>query len=134
VSGGVSTGFAVSVPNPLGGLQQQFSEWRNPSRTFQRPPGTVKPGEPAVPQNYGAQYQGQGPSGVGLVWPPAGGLASNNPDPSAVLNVGVPGFGGYQLLPPGYDAAAIRKAAQVCPGIKRIVDIQSLSGTSGPIV
>lgn len=104
-------------------------QFLNPNLNFV-PPETqgVSPNSRPVPQRAGAEFQPNGPSGVGLVWPLAGGVRSNTPAPASVLTVGVPGLGGYQLLPPGYDEAAVKRAAQMCPGIQRILDIQQQAG------
>jgi hypothetical protein len=106
-------------------------QYQNPSLNFV-PPKTdrVGPRTQPVAQGAGAEFQAPGLTGVGLVWPPAGGVQGNNARPDAQLSIGVPGMGGYQLLPPGYNEAAVRRAAQVCPGIQRIYEIQGRSGFS----
>jgi hypothetical protein len=133
-AGAFGASLNVNVPNPLAGLPRRNTPppaFQNPNWNF-IPPETqgVTPRSQPVPQGAGAQLQPLGPSGVGLVWPPAGGVKTNTPSPASVLSVGVPGLGGYQLLPPGYDAEAVRRAAQVCPGINRIMQIQERSGIS----
>jgi hypothetical protein len=104
-------------------------QYQNPNLNFIPPRAAVTPRTQAVPQSAAAEFQQPGLSGVGLVWPPAGGVAgSSSLGMSSALGVGVPGLGGYQLLPPGYDEAAVRRAAEVCPGIQRIQAIQSRAG------
>jgi len=120
--GSVSVGVGVSIDANAGaGASKPVPQYQNPNLNFIPPRSTgVGPKTRPVPQTAAAEFTPNGPSGVGLVWPQVGN--------QSVLNVGIPGMGGYQLLPPGYDEEAVRQAAAVCPGIERIYEIQSRAG------
>eukprot|EP00879_Flechtneria_rotunda_P020994 GHRR01022108.1.p1 GENE.GHRR01022108.1~~GHRR01022108.1.p1 ORF type:complete len:686 (+),score=183.47 GHRR01022108.1:2788-4845(+) len=68
------------------------------------------------------QFGTPAPSGIGRIWP--------TPANTSNLDVGLYGLGGYTLFPPGYNQAAVERAAAQCPGVANILAIQARSGTS----
>ncbi|KAF8064564.1 hypothetical protein HT031_003364 [Scenedesmus sp. PABB004] len=66
-------------------------------------PEYLRPHAAVAPASAAAAWAAPALPGLGRVWPPR--------DNSSVMAVGQYGLGGYTLLPPGYDRAAVARAA-----------------------
>jgi hypothetical protein len=93
------------------GGQQQYGSAYIPA------PTNTGPGQQAAAGSAASQWGAPAMSGVGRAWP----LNANTSN----MDIGMYGLGGYTLFPPGYDQAAVAKAAAQCPGIARIQAIQA---------
>jgi hypothetical protein len=95
------------------GGQQQFAA----GSQYMPAPTNTGPGQKAAAGSAASQWGAPAMSGVGRAWP----LNANTSN----MDIGMYGLGGYTLFPPGYDQAAVARAAAQCPGIARIQAIQA---------
>jgi hypothetical protein len=95
------------------GGQQQFAA----GSQYMPAPSNTGPGQKAAAGSAASQWGAPAMSGIGRAWP----MNANTSN----MDIGMYGLGGYTLFPPGYDQAAVARAAAQCPGIARIQAIQA---------
>jgi hypothetical protein len=98
----------------FGGAQQQPAV---AGSMYMPAPSNIGPGQQAAAGSAASQWGAKAMSGVGRAWPQNANTSN--------MDIGMYGLGGYTLFPPGYDQAAVAKAAAQCPGIARIQAIQA---------